>query len=113
MAKTEDIKEIIQLLDNISEKEILKLRECCNDKDGFDNYIYNASDKIFRKLVPPYFRFEVLQNCILDVKNNSEYYTNIDNKSVSFLYNKLQKICVFLNMAVDEYSKLLSKIEHF
>ncbi len=37
MAKTEDIKEIIQLLDNISEKEILKLRECCNDKDGFDN----------------------------------------------------------------------------
>lgn len=106
------LKDIKELLDNISEKEVLKLRECCSDKNGFNDYVYKASDKILKKIVNPFFRFAVLQNCILDAKNNSEFYPNIDKKKVNFLYKKLQRICVFLNIVMDEYSKLLSKIQH-
>ena len=106
------IKDIKKLLDKISEKEILKLRECCSDKNGFDDYVYKASDKIFKKLIFPYFRFEILHNCILDAKNNGEFYPNIDKKKVNFLYKKLQRMCVFLNIVMDEYCKLLTKIEH-
>ncbi len=106
------IKDIKKLLDKISEKEILKLREFCSNKNGFDDYMYKASDKIFRKIVDPFFRFAVLQNCILDIKNNSECYPNIDKKKVNYIYKKLQRMCVFLNIVMDEYCKLLTKIEH-
>lgn len=106
------IKDINELLDNISEKEVLKLRECCSDKNGFNDYVYKASEKILKKIVNPFFRFAVLQNCILDAKNNSEFYPNIDKKKVNFLYKKLQKMCVFLNIVMDEYCKLLTKIQH-
>ena len=112
MKKQKVIKDIKELLDNISEKEVLKLRECCSDKNGFNDYVYKASDKILKKIVNPFFRFAVLQNCILDAKNNSEFYPNIDKKKVNFLYKKLQRICVFLNIVMDEYSKLFSKIQH-
>ena len=89
------IKDIKKLLDKISEKEILKLREFCSNK-----------------IVDPFFRFAVLQNCILDIKNNSECYPNIDKKKVNYIYKKLQRMCVFLNIVMDEYCKLLTKIEH-
>ena len=106
------IKDIKKLLDKISEKEILKLREFCSNKNGFDDYMYKASDKIFRKILDHIFRFAVLQNCILDIKNNSECYPNIDKKKVNYIYKKLQRMCVFLNIVMDEYCKLLTKIEH-
>lgn len=112
MKKQKVKKDIKELLDNISEKEVLKLRECSCDKNGFDDYVYKASDKILKKIVNPFFRFAVLQNCILDAKNNSEFYPNIDKKKVNFLYKKLQKMCVFLNIVMDEYCKLLTKIQH-
>lgn len=112
MKKQKVKKDIKELLDNISEKEVLKLREFSCDKNGFDDYVYKASDKILKKIVNPFFRFAVLQNCILDAKNNSEFYPNIDKKKVNFLYKKLQKMCVFLNIVMDEYCKLLTKIQH-
>lgn len=49
MKKQKVIKDIKELLDNISEKEVLKLRECCSDKNGFNDYVYKASDKILKK----------------------------------------------------------------
>ena len=112
MKKQKVKKDIKELLDNISEKEVLKLRECSCDKNGVDDYVYKASDEVLKKIVNPFFRFAVLQNCILDAKNNSEFYPNIDKKKVNFLYKKLQKMCVFLNIVMDEYCKLLTKIQH-
>ena len=40
MKKQKVKKDIKELLDNISEKEVLKLRECSCDKNGFDDYVY-------------------------------------------------------------------------
>lgn len=53
MKKQKVKKDIKELLDNISEKEVLKLRECSCDKNGFDDYVYKASDKILKKIVNP------------------------------------------------------------
>lgn len=110
MTKVTNSKEIMEIVNDIGKQEILKLRECCNDKDGFDNYVYKAADKIFRKLVFPYFRFEALQICIFDAKENSELYSNLDMKKVDFLCKKLQTICMYLNLALDEQNKMLSEI---
>ena len=49
MKKQKVKKDIKELLDNISEKEVLKLRECSWDKNSFDDYMYKASDKILKK----------------------------------------------------------------
>lgn len=108
-----DYKRIEDMLDKMTKKEIKKLREL-NNQNSIDDHFYQISKKIFTRLVFPYFRFEIMQRCIVDIKDNIESYPNITNeqrKKIDTIFEKLQKICVYLNAALDEYYTMLSDIE--
>ena len=101
-------------LDSITKKEIEKLKESYLRDKNIDKYIFIYSKNIFRKLVFPYFRFEILLSCIKDIKDNHKYYQNMQDKDVrkvDLIHNKLQKICLYLNIALEEYLNMLSLIE--
>ena len=109
-----DENNIMELLDHISNNEILRLRKIYIDNENLDNYLSKTFEKIFKKLVFPYFRFEILQKCIIDIKNNYKYYPNINKKQIkkfNIIFNALQKICLHLNIALDEYHKVIMYVE--
>lgn len=103
-------KYLIKLIDNISKKEISSLRKNYNDGKNFDNYLFKTLEKIFKKLMSSYFRFEVLLKSVEDVKENNKYYPNMDKKQlrkINIVFNKLQKICLHLNLASEEFNKMM------
>ena len=96
--------ELKSFTDKISQNEILKLRKSYNDNGNFDNYYFKAYEKIFKKLIFPYLRFEILLNCIRDIKDNKKYYSKMkieEIKRVNIIFEKLQRICLYLNFALD------------
>ena len=106
-------KELSIIINKLSKKEILKLRQSYNANKGFDNYLYNALKKLFRKLVFPYFRFEVLLCTIQDIinKNYCFYGNEKDIKKLKLIFSHLQKICFHLNIALNEFNKILYYID--
>lgn len=100
-----------EFVNEISIKEIEKLRK---NSSKFYDYTFKILAKIFKKLIYPYIRFEILQRCVLDILNNNKYYTNMKSKEIKcakLLYEKLQKICVHMNIVLEELSSLLPYIE--
>ena len=60
-----------------------------------------------------YFRFEILLMCLKDI-NNKQFYPSLDEKIYSNLdvfCERLQKICLYINIALEEYSNMLISIE--
>ncbi|MBQ6516520.1 hypothetical protein IJI31_05010 [bacterium] len=109
MNNEEDFKRIT---DKINENEILKFRENCQSDKEINDYLFKNFQKIFKKLAFPYFRFEILLNCIEDIKTNKIYYSNLKNMAkINDIYEKLQKITLYMNIALDEYNNLISYIE--
>lgn len=107
-------KNLIKLMDNISEKEIVKLRKSYDNDKKLDDYLYKTLSKIFKKLMSSYFRFEILLRCIDDIKENNSYYPSVNKKQlrkIGVIYNKLQKICLLLNLASEEFNKMIIYIE--
>lgn len=103
----------IDFIHKISQKEIKKLRKSYKENKNVDNYIFKFSEKIFKKLVSPYFRFEILLRCMTDIKNNYEkHYSKVKIKKINIIFSKLEKICLHLNIALDEYNAMLSYVEH-
>lgn len=70
--------------------------------------------KIFKRIAFPYFRFEILLNCIADINDNYQFYINMtdnDTKKMKFMFEKLQKICWYLNIALEEFNNMLSEMD--
>ncbi len=102
-----DWKDLLNYLDKITQNEIQKLRS----HKKVDDYLFKSSEKIFKKIAYPYFRFEILLKCLADVKiNYKKHYSEVDIKQINIVSNKLEKICLYLNIALDEYNNMLSYI---
>lgn len=103
-----------KIVDNIGKNEIKKLRHSYKQNNNINGYMYKTFVKIFKKLAFPYFRFEILLISVKDIINNKEQYPNIldkDMKKIKLIFNRLQKICFYLNIALDEFNIILSYIE--
>ena len=101
-----------KITDKINKNEILKFRNNCKSDKEIHNYLFSNFQKIFNKLAFPYFRFEILFNCIEDVRNNKIYYSNLKNiAKINDIYEKLQKVTMYMNVALDELYNLLTDIE--
>lgn len=109
-----NFKDLKQILDKICQNEILNLRNKYKEHKYLNYYIYKKSEKIFRKMAFPYLRFEILLQCLKDIKEYKEYYPDLnsdDKKRINYIFKRLQKICIHMNIALDEYNKMLSNIE--
>lgn len=107
-------KELLDAINKISHNEIKRLRTGYRNDEWFNNYLFKTSEKIFKRLVFPYFRFEILLNCIADVNDNHKFYPAMKEnylKKVNYIFEKLQKICLYLNIALEEYNNMLSQVE--
>ncbi len=105
---------IIKILHNKSEDRILELRKNCKEYSQINDFLYKSTEKIFKKFIFPYFRFEILLNCIADIKNNKQHYpimTTYEIDKINSIYNKLLKICVHLNVVLSEYQEIIAHIE--
>ena len=101
-----------KITDKINKNEILKFRNNCKSDKEILNYLFSNFQKIFKKLAFSYFRFEILFNCIEDIKKNKTYYSNLKNMAkINDIYEKLQKVTVYMNIALDEFNNLISYIE--
>ena len=110
--KTE--KELFKIIENVSSKEILKLRQFYSESNNIDEYLYKMFRKIFKKYFFLYFRFEILLRSINDVINNSKDYPYIKNKDIrriNSIFSRLKKICLYLNLALNEYNKMVHNIK--
>lgn len=104
-------KDLLGYMDKISQNEIEKLRKSCRNNKILNDYLFKESKKIFKKILFPYFRFEIILRCMTDIiNNNKKYYPKIEAKRFNIIYHKLQKICLHLNIALEEYSSMLSHI---
>ena len=63
----QDLEKIIK---KVSKNEILKLRNSYKENNTIENYIFEISEKIFKKWVFPYLRFEILLGITRDIVNN-------------------------------------------
>ncbi len=76
-------KNLMDYIDKISQNEIEKLRKKYIENKKVDDYLFKVSEKIFKKLIFPYFRFEILLRCLADIKNNyKKHYPEIEIKRV-------------------------------
>lgn len=108
-------KKLEEFVYKVSKNDIMRLRESYKDNKCFENYLFKKCKKIFRKLMSPYVRFEVLQNCVCDIIDNTKYYPDIttdQKKKINLIFKKLQKICVYLNLALEEYTKMVLVIKN-
>lgn len=110
----EEIENIELYLNKLSINEIEKFKKSHEINKNFDKYLYKEFEKIFKKLIFPYLRFEILLNCIKDAKNNSKLYMMADkeNYEINLLFQKVQNICLYLNLILEEYLIILSNLEH-
>jgi len=103
-------KEIDKKISNSIKIEIEKLKNT-NQEDGkFYNYLHKNFKKIFIKLAFPYFRFEILLQTINEIKKTSNYPLKTNKNILSHISKKLNCICIHLNIALDEYNKLIKYI---
>ena len=94
--------------------EIKKIKKMDNEEEKIYNYLHKNFEKIFIKLVFPYFRFEIMLQTINDIAENISEYPPIIKQKVNILKHisdKLKIICLYFNIALDEYNKLIMYVE--
>lgn len=97
--------------DRISYKEIEIIKKNYSDDDKFHEYLFKTFRKITSKMIFPYFRFELLQNCVKDIKDNPKEYSNIKNlQRINIIFNKLQRICIYMNIVLCDFYEITSEI---
>jgi len=109
-----EAKTIEEFVAKVSKNEIAELRESYRNNKCFEGYLFKRCKKIFRKLVSPYVRFEILQTCVFDIINNTKSYpdmTTNQKRKINLIFEKLQKICIYLNASLEEYNKMLLDIK--
>ncbi len=60
----------IKYINESSKKNIAELRKIYKKTKNFDDFLYKELKKIFLILCPPYYAFEILANCVDDLKDN-------------------------------------------
>ena len=78
--------------------------------------LYKELKKIFLILCPPYYAFEILANCVDDIKDNKKYYPGMKSEEIekiNSISKKLDNICICLNSAAYELDKLLSNFDKY
>lgn len=109
-----DEKELQAAISKISQNEIKKLRQSYKNDEWFNHYLFKVSEKIFKRIAFPYFRFEILLNCIADINDNRQFYISMTDdytKKIKIMFEKLQKICWYLNIALEEFNNMLSEMD--
>ena len=112
MKNDKEFKNVAQKLCN---KELENFKKNIKNKNDYDEYLYKTCEKIFKKMVFPYFRFEILLKVIEDVYKNSEVYfgcSKFCKTKINKTKDKLGNICIYLNIALDEFYKLLKFLDY-
>ena len=105
-----DEKELTKYINNINKREILRFRDSYKENNQIDDYIFKTSKNIFQRLLFQYLKFEMMLSCVLDINENPKYYSKMENaelKRVNIISGKLEKICTYLNIAANEFEKML------
>ena len=109
-----DEKELQIAIFKISQNEIKRLRQSYKNDKWLSHYLFKVSEKIFKRIAFPYFRFEILLNCIADINDNHQFYINMTDgymKEMKIMFKKLQRICWYLNIALEEFNNMLSEMD--
>lgn len=102
--------DIRNLEEKIFKSQMEKLKNELKNTGNCDDFVYESLKKIFRKLAFPYFRFEILRSCIEDVLSKTSNDFEINNnakKKFKNLQHYLKKICIYLNLALENFYDLL------